>query len=77
MPHNLCQWLAYIASVFAGALVASGIQYFFLEVLMEPVKLVRKTREKVKLLQERLTGTSVELYQGQHPILGAMKVSPF
>ncbi|HEV1995784.1 MAG TPA: hypothetical protein VGR03_15740 [Candidatus Acidoferrum sp.] len=39
-------------------------------VVMEPVATVRKTRQKIKRLQAKLTGTSVEEEHGQHLILG-------
>jgi hypothetical protein len=70
MPHNLCQWLVYVFAVAIGMLVSSLIQFFFMQVVMEPVETVRKTREKVRKLQEKLTGTPVEEEHGQHIILG-------
>jgi hypothetical protein len=59
MPHSLCQWLAYGLVVIVGAIVSFGIQWLVMSVILEPVGIVRKTREKMKRLQECLTGEAV------------------
>src|SRR5437879_2296792 len=56
MPHNLCQWLVYIFVVVAGVFVSGGTQLFFGQVLLEPLKTAQKARERVKVLEEKLTG---------------------
>jgi hypothetical protein len=70
MPHNTCQWLAYVFAVALGILVSRAIQWFFMDVLLEPAKTVRKTREKINRLQEKLTGITLEEKHGTHPVLG-------
>ena len=71
MPHNFCQWSAYAIVAALGIVVAYGIQALFMEVLLEPTALVRRTRKKMRDLQFKLTGDHGKEAHGPEPILGA------
>jgi hypothetical protein len=81
MPHNLCQWLAYIAVVTVGVLVAWGTQSFFGRVVFEPIKIAKKAHARVTALQEKLTGVRTDpkwefghLGTGLQGWVGAMEI---
>ena len=54
MPHNLCQWLAYIFVVVGGVIVSWGTQSFFRLVFLDPIKLAQKAHKRVKDLEAKL-----------------------
>ncbi|HEV2224434.1 MAG TPA: hypothetical protein VGR84_15685 [Candidatus Acidoferrales bacterium] len=70
MPHNLCQWIVYIVVVAAGVMISWGAQRFFLKVLLDPVKVVQKARERVMKLQEKPDGEGAKLPEWQFGHLG-------
>jgi hypothetical protein len=70
MPHNLCQYLAYLATLAVGAAISYGIQWVVMSCLLEPVRTVTKTRAKMQRLQEELTGEAARLEHGPYRELG-------
>jgi hypothetical protein len=56
MPHDLCQWLVYILVVVVGVFVSSGTQWLFTQQFLNPIKTAQEAHERVKRLEEKLTG---------------------
>lgn len=46
MPHNLCQWITYIAVVIVGVLVGGRIQWLVMRVFLNPKKLHEKLNKE-------------------------------
>jgi hypothetical protein len=46
MPHNLCQWLAYLVTLIAGATVAVAVQSVVMRVFLKPQTLIDKVIEE-------------------------------
>jgi hypothetical protein len=49
MPHNLCQWLAYIAAVALGIFVSWGTQQVFMRKILNLTNLSEKLRSRIAI----------------------------
>lgn len=69
-PHSLYQWLVYVFVVALGVVVSQVAQWLFLGVVLNPVRIARKARDRVRHLQREVEGREAKLPEWQFGHLG-------
>lgn len=83
MPHNFCQWMAYIGAVAVGVAVAAGVQNFFMETLWSREKVIERAAKALnetsavndaERLIARMRRRYLHLVPGLHEPLGRLEI---